>query len=412
MLTNKVPISVRRLINLYNVLSHKQNSSYAEQIESFLHDTSDLNLRNKRWSILGRNARKGRDWKIDRNREQRLFQNPIQFGPNELKETKYLFKDQSQFRTKQGILPKSPTGRKNTSVYNADIESAINSYFNPLTSVPVHKLHQQVFKFYLQRLTNAPIMIVFKQRCNLFSPTSIDQWNQPYFEMRKKIRLENEKHKEMDIPPYEMKKVSHPDLLSLALKSENFMKSVGQDLDEVVKNFPWDDIRLVDDKLVNIINNEQQVKTLLRLDQLEISSSDENVLLVVDQATQMVEKSTITNIMDSFPYTLTYTRFFVLNILNLESDFTLFGSLWSNTDFEVVGARLALNDARIRSLLHGFIETADLQHASNYEDILKLAKTEETDTHGLNSVIQTIASSGLINTSLNTKTDALYLTKG
>lgn len=150
----------------------------------------------------------------------------------------------------------------------------------------------------------------------------------------------------------------------------------------------------------------------MRLDQLEISSSDENVLLVVDQATQMVEKSTITNIMDSFPYTLTYTRFFVLNILNLESDFTLFGSLWSNTDFEVVGARLALNDARIRSLLHGFIETADLQHASNYEDILKLAKTEETDTHGLNSVIQTIASSGLINTSLNTKTDALYLTKG
>lgn len=97
---NKIPPSIRRLINLYQNVTHQQNTAFTEEVESFLQNTSEPNLRNKRWAILGKNARKGTDWKIDRNRERRLYQDPIQFGPNELKQTKYLFKDQSQFRKK------------------------------------------------------------------------------------------------------------------------------------------------------------------------------------------------------------------------------------------------------------------------------------------------------------------------
>ncbi|KAG5417924.1 hypothetical protein I9W82_004252 [Candida metapsilosis] len=409
-MSTRVPPTVRRLIDLYNVISRKQNSVYAEEIESFLRNTSDSSLRDKRWSILNKNARKGLDWKIDRNRERRLFQDPIQFGPNELKETKYLFKDQTKFRKTEGVLPGSFIAKKNN-VYNAAIESTVKAYFNPVMSLSVHKQHQNILRFYLQRLANAPIMIIFKQKCDLFSPTSMDQWNQPFFDMRKRTRLENGKYSGQVMPPYELTKVIHPDLLSLALKSESFMRTNGQSFSQLVKSAPWSDVELIEDKLANILYQEQSVRTLNKAD-LSEPKDDEVVDFSVTEAMQMVENGTPTaTVVDDFPYTLTYNRFYLLNLLNLDADLSSFESLWNNTDFEIVGARLTLHDPRVKSLLQTFATAADLQHASRYEDILKLAKSEEANTDGLNGVIHTIASKGLINTSFNNETGAVYLTK-
>ncbi|KAI5958132.1 hypothetical protein CANMA_004286 [Candida margitis] len=411
MSTGIVPTSIRRLINLYNTLSHNHNSPYAEQIESFLQNTSDSNLRNKRWSIVTKNARKGREWKVDRNRERCLFQDPIDFGPNELKKTKYLFKDQSPFTMKEGLLPKSLNARKNSSVYSVDIESTLNSFFNPLTTAPVHKSDQQTFKYYLQSLTRVPIMIFFKQKCDLLLSSSLDKWNQPYFDMRRRTQLENARFEEKKVI-FNLTKVTRPDILSLALKSENYMKTTGQNFNKLVKNLPWDEVKLVDDKLVKLLEKEQQIKALARSNQQEVSHDDEKLLFAIDEATQMTKKNAdVSTILETLPYKLHYYRFYMLEILNIDADFSSFESLWSDTDFEIVGARLALNDSRIGSLLQHLVTAEDLQHASSYEDILKLAKPEEVNVHGINNVIRTIASHGLVNTSLNSKKDSIYLTK-
>ncbi|CAD1811981.1 hypothetical protein FOB58_004614 [Candida parapsilosis] len=410
---NKIPPSIRRLINLYQNVTHQQNTAFTEEVESFLQNTSEPNLRNKRWAILGKNARKGTDWKIDRNRERRLYQDPIQFGPNELKQTKYLFKDQSQFRKKDGLLPKSPNARKNSSVYGVDIESAIQSYFNPLVSIPVHKSHQQIFKFYLQRLMNAPIIIILKQKCDLFSTASLDQWDQSYFDLRNNIRQENERIKDMELPVLELSKVAHPDILSLALKSENYMKNPGGKFEKLVQQLPWNDVKLVNDDLANQIEKEQQIKVSNVLNLSESAYDDPCLTQMLDELMQMIERRVqVSTILKALPYNLTYNKFYMLNILNLDADFTTFDSLWSNANFEVIGARLALGNVKIRSLLQSLITTEDLQHASSYEDILKLAKLHDSDGLGLNSVMQTIASTGLTHTNFNSKKDALYLTKG
>ncbi|KAI5955996.1 hypothetical protein KGF57_003482 [Candida theae] len=415
MSTTKVPTAVRRLIDLYNIISRKQNSLYAEEVESFLHNTSDSSLRNKRWSLLNKNARKGLDFKVDRNRERRLFQDPIQFGPNELKETKYLFKDQSKFKKTKGVLPGLPVVEKSTSVYNADIESTISAYFDPSTSLSMHKSHQNSFKFYLQRLMGAPIMIIFKQKCDLLSQTSMDQWNQPYFEMRKRVSTENEKNKGQRLPPFELTKLTHPDTFSLALKSDTFMRRKGQNFEQLVKSQPWNEVEKVDDKLAIMLKQEQNVCILTRSDSHEVSKDDFALNTAIDETMQITKKSTFSsNIIDNFPYTLIFNRFYLLNLLNLDADVSSFESLWTTTELEIVGARLALHDPAVRSLLQTLATTVDLHHASSYEEILrlaKLAKPEETGSHGLNGVIQTLASNGLTNTTYNEATNALYLTK-
>ena len=260
---------------------------------------------------------------------------------------------------------------------------------------------------------NAPIIIRLKQKCDLFSTASLDQWDQLYFDLRNNIRQENERIKDMELPVLELSKVAHPDILSLALKSENYMKNPGGKFEKLVQQLPWNDVKLVNDDLANQIEKEQQIKVSNVLNLLELAYDDPCLTQMLDELMQMIERRVqVSTILKALPYNLTYNKFYMLNILNLDADFTTFDSLWSNANFEVIGARLALGNVKIRSLLQSVITTEDLQHASSYEDILKLAKLHDSDGLGLNSVMQTIASTGLTHTNFNSKKDALYLTKG
>ncbi|KAI5960800.1 uncharacterized protein KGF55_004370 [Candida pseudojiufengensis] len=315
------PQVIRRLFELYSVLSTHHTSSYANKyISTYLQNTSDSSLRNSRWSILNKNRDPKRFGKHSRDRDQLLCSNPIQFGINEMLDTKSLFRTKNQFHTsKENLISKYPKGRKNDNVYINDLKSLIEASFNPKKSIPLVQGLRQTFKYYIQRLnSNTNTMIIFKQNQRLFSSSALDNWNQSYLELKtyiNKLNLENDvKNKEN----FEFSKVVHPDILNLALKSHQLFQETNN-VDRKIDQVSWKIIDETPNDLAGRIIDNQKFTLIEQNKVIDMNQNTGKLKLEIGDVFDLYNKfgsHDMQFLLQDFDYDLLYNQFFMLNILN------------------------------------------------------------------------------------------------
>ncbi|KAI5950157.1 hypothetical protein KGF54_005305 [Candida jiufengensis] len=341
----KVPSSIRRIIELFQILSTNQNASYqSKYITNYLHDTSDLSLRNVNWSTMNKNMNGGVFGKYDRNRDQLLFSNPIPFGVNELLDTKSLFKSKIKFNSPNELISKYPKGFKNSNVFINDIKSLVNAYYNPKKSIPINQKYRQIFKYYLQRL-NSPtnVMIILKQDQRLFSQSSLENWNQEYIEISNFIRkLNYDDHHQKYKDSFEISKVVDPDILNLSLKSHYLFENA-KNLDRSIDQASWDEINTVTDRIADNITENQEMRFMKGKKKVDPSTEDPLLDQQISEVFDLLGKfgnDDLSFILQDFKFDLIYNQFFMLNVLNSKTDYSqILEYLHKHSSFDVIGIK-------------------------------------------------------------------------
>ncbi|KAI3404768.2 hypothetical protein KGF56_002398 [Candida oxycetoniae] len=394
--------------------------------------------------------KRGPSRRSDRGKENYLFKDPIRFGPLELSSTKSLFKNPKAISGHEGLLPSCPKNNTMDSIFYRNIKSTVESYFNPRAALALHQVERQTFKFYLQRLHGrAPIMLFLTQKNRLFSPESLDHWNQAVIDMESRVKEINSKlasdkeavqlasdkeavqlasdkkavqlasdKKAVQLASHkkavEFYKVTRTDLLFLAIKGYNQLtyqnSPTSKSFNNILENARWSAINAVDDKLVKHLWNNIPIRIVNNQNAQEIPHSDETICKTVDATIKAIKKSDLSSnprdnddLLKSFNYDLEYTSLYLLNVLDMNMDLAdLSACLRQGSSFEAVGARFSLTNKSLRNSLQSVINSTNSNNAATtYEDILELAKVDKNNENKIGKILEELVARGVTTAGFN-----------
>lgn len=177
------------------------------------------------------------------------------------------------------------------------------------------------------------------------------------------------------------------DLFNLAIKSEQVKKDDLQDI-------KWSEIDKVSDPLVNSMNSEKYKFINSRGEEVEENEVKEYI------EAEGVEKLKTTE----FPYDLEYNNFHILTIeepVIKENHQELF-NLVENSEFEVVGARLSLENDFINDFITNFFNKSE--DRGNYDSLIKEGKSTNMEL-----TMKRLGELGLIRVENGCNKNCLYL---
>ncbi|CAK9442004.1 uncharacterized protein LODBEIA_P58070 [Lodderomyces beijingensis] len=425
MFRQNVPRPVRRLVELYRAVSEEQNTLYPKAVKDYFGDAAMLRQRDDRWDILCKNMMRGRN--VPRH-EYDLFCEPIDFGPNELLATKHLFIDRKGLSNMNDVLPQLPGREQVESIYVRDLVSTINSSFKKLLMLPAGKKEQNTVKTYINMFYGtAPVMIFLRQRNLLFSRQSIDHWNQPVFDIQRRVgeinqaftkkqkqqqREQGECKKVVQYKPVGFSKITRPDLLVLSLAIQRYYK---------YKPRSW--AQLFNDFKLAADDQEDELAAYLRnLLPVRISSSgecneDELDSLVEEALDEVGMTADPYDAIADFPYNLEYCNLYMFNITNMDADLDTVVKCLQKSKLEIIGARFCLSNPQVRSSLSKLAQHHGGHGELTYENILQLAKSrsqegDEGDGDGngkLGLLLKHLASANMTFPLVNEQGNGLYL---
>ncbi|EMG47277.1 hypothetical protein G210_2409 [Candida maltosa Xu316] len=329
-----------------------------------------------------------------------MFTNPIQFGPYELKNFRSLFIPRES-SSKDPLFSKNSKHANTYGKFLNDLKATLASYESPCRSYPMNKPVQDSFTYYMNKFDrNVPIIIVLKSKDTLFSPLSLSHWDKPYLEFKSKIlevtKLNEEKR-------YEFSRISHSDIFKLALQTSVYKNTNPSYIfPKAMATAPWEEISTIDDPLVSKIKQTEDFSL--------IDKNEDEVDFDINKEVKRCKRlddGDIASYIQHIPYDLTISRYYMLNVHDITKDHKQFIKLLENLDFEVVGARLSMEDTTLSEMIRDIIKSATSSDSFAYEDILKL--THLPEKNDLLLILEKLASHGLVNVDRSLDKKALYV---
>ncbi|KAK6465933.1 hypothetical protein DFJ63DRAFT_37234 [Scheffersomyces coipomensis] len=293
-----------------------------------------------------------------------------------------------------------------SSDYFASLISLFSSTLSPRTEVPNITSLQNSFKWYTKLLNNTPIIFFLSQKHRLFSNTSLSKIDKAYLDLEYEItEIANDLGKNVD-RSYHFTKLGLIDIFNLAVKHQDkFYKQNINDFDEILSTINWQDCEddglcesLMSHKLYEIIDSKFKPVSQETLDYYLNQNKFERLKRA------FINKRAIS----ALPYDLIYSTTYMLCIEDsvIDGDYSRILQTIKSSDFEIIGARLSLDNRVILENIPRTIEAAE--NTTGYDTLLQKAKTDRTKEPSIKSLFSFIGQTNLVTVELNNNESSVY----
>lgn len=400
-----IPSSIRKLLELYKTLSLRLSNLLPQNINSSLSSATDIAIINSQWHLLQNNRTKGERLSRFDDLSSHMFLDPIKFGPYELKKTSQLFDTAQQPPTKS-LIPNTNGAGVSKGKYITNVENSIRSYYSPYIRLPKTKKTRDSLKFYKNSLnSNIPITLLLKSTTSLFSSVSMNHFDNTYLGIKTAV---DELNSSKGVR-YDFSRIQNIDLFKLALEYNNYANTTTKFVSGSVK-LPWKDIHQIEDDLVNRITDTHVADLIQTSTGEPIPPNDVNLqrYLAQNVALDLVDPIEIMDYCEQIPYTVRFTNYYSLSLLDLEQDCNdELVELLESADVQIIGARLFLKNKQLNTMINEIIISQDDGIKTSYEDLLKL--THVPDKNDIALLMEYLATKGLVRVKQSADNNALYV---
>lgn len=400
-----IPSSVRKLLKLYKTLSLRLNNLLPQNINLSLSSATDIAIINCQWHLLQNNRTKGERLSRLDDLNSYMFLEPINFGPYELKKTSQLFDTTKQPPTKS-LIPNTNGAGFFKGKYITYVENSLRSYYSPYIGLPKTKKTRDSLEFYKISLnSNIPITLLLKSTTSLFSSVSMNHFDNTYLRIKTVV---NELNSSKGMR-YDFSRIQNIDLFKLALEYNNYVNTTTNFVSGSVE-LPWKDIHQIEDELVNRISDTHVAEVIQTSTGEPIPPNDVDLqrYLTKNVGLDLVEPIDIMDHCEQMPYTVRFTNYYSLSLLDLEqSCHDELVKLLECADVQIVGARLFLKNKELNTMINEIITSQDDGIKTSYEDLLKL--THVPDKNDVALLMEYLATKGLVRVKQSADNNALYV---
>lgn len=430
----RLPLYLRQLLRIYEKGTTRLSVNKDSNVKGFLRKTSDEYGNFQAYKLIRENEFNHRDFPpaVAKSLEP-LFNTRLQLTDLEKLSTRDLFrKDVFSTITDEDDSIHSSYSRTTTSTtdFQAKIITTLAAQVSPFLSVPKQLSIEKSFKWFVKLLQSTPVFLILKQRSRLFSEGSLNQYDMPFNSLKTKVtEISNRKAEEVASREVESQNSSEIyrnyhltdllriDLFNLAIKSQtDFDNHPISQFEDILNGLRWKEVNQRKDKLCDLLTESQNVQLVDKtFSNVELRNFKH--FIETKNIWKTLATSKESDVRSLLPFDLTYNNYYLLCIENLvlDSDHSQVLEAVSKSDFEVIAARISLQNSDIINFFTDLIQQSSDTHSRklNYEELLQIAHANrEPHVSGINDLMKHLAEMNLVTVEEGCDKNCIYFLPG